>query len=140
MFKIVICNSQVFLTRYSLTNYLKCRFQFKLVSWLLFLPSFSGDLRELIASGQVDLEALGKAVLMQKALSASGLSPEHLAKALIMQKAMLDAGATSEHVANCMQKALLESGLSLDELITLMGLELQNCNNLVPDDIKNTLQ
>ena len=110
------------------------------MSLLLFLPRFSGDLRELIASGQVDLEALGKAVLMQKALSASGLSPEHLAKALIMQKAMLDAGATSEHVANCMQKALLESGLSLDELITLMGLELQNCNNLVPDDIKNTLQ
>lgn len=140
MFKIVICNSQVFLTRYSLTYYLKCRFQFKLVSLLLFLPRFSGDLRELIASGQVDLEALGKAVLMQKALSASGLSPEHLAKALIMQKAMLDAGATSEHVANCMQKALLESGLSLDELITLMGLELKNCNNLVPGDIKNTLQ
>ena len=101
---------------------------------------FSGDLRELIASGKVDLESLGRAVLMQKALSASGLSPEHLAKALIMQKAMLDAGATSEHVASCMQKALLESGLSLDELISLMGLELKNCSNLVPEDIKNTLQ
>ncbi len=71
---------------------------------------FSGDLGELVASGQVDLEALGRAVLMQKVLSATGLSPEHLAKALVMQKAMLDAGASSEHVANCMQKALLESG------------------------------
>ena len=74
------------------------------------LSRFSGDLGELVASGQVDLEALGRAVLMQKVLSATGLSPEHLAKALVMQKAMLDAGATSEHVANCMQKALLESG------------------------------
>jgi hypothetical protein len=58
---------------------------------------------------------------MQKVLSATGLSPEHLAKALIMQKAMLDAGATSENVANCMQKALLESGVSLGNFRGILG-------------------
>jgi len=32
----------------------------------------------MIASGQVDFELLGKAVLMQKVLSATGLDPEDL--------------------------------------------------------------
>jgi hypothetical protein len=59
-----------------------------LFDWLLFgsfnVPvivedcRFNGDLREMIASGKVDLELLGKAVLMQKVLSATGLDPEDL--------------------------------------------------------------
>ncbi len=39
-----------------------------------------------------------------------------------------------------MQKALQESGLSLDELISLMGIELKNCSNLVPEDVTCALR
>ncbi len=33
-----------------------------------------------------------------------------------------------------------KTGLSLEELISLMAMELRNCNELVPDDIRNTLK
>ena len=44
------------------------------------------ELKNLIAAGEVDLEILGKAVLMQKILSVSGLSPEDLGKAILLQQ------------------------------------------------------
>ena len=46
------------------------------------------ELKNLIAAGEVDLEILGKAILMQKILSASGLSPEDLGKAILLQQGM----------------------------------------------------
>ena len=46
----------------------------------------SDELQNLIASGEVDMDILGKAVLMQKLLSASGLSPEDLGKAILLQQ------------------------------------------------------
>ena len=48
--------------------------------------AMNGELQDLIASGKVDMEVLGKAILMQKVLSATGLSPEDLGKALLMQQ------------------------------------------------------
>ena len=48
----------------------------------------SDELNNLIAAGEVDLEILGKAILMQKILSASGLSPEDLGKAILLQQGM----------------------------------------------------
>merc|ERR1712223_327473 len=45
------------------------------------------ELQGLISSGQVDLEVLGKAVLMQKLLTNSGLTMEDLGKAAILQQA-----------------------------------------------------
>ena len=44
------------------------------------------ELKNLIAAGEVDLEILGKAILMQKILSVSGLSPEDLGKAILLQQ------------------------------------------------------
>ena len=46
----------------------------------------SEELQNLIAKGEVDMDILGKAVLMQKLLSASGLSPEDLGKAILLQQ------------------------------------------------------
>merc|ERR1719412_3120898 len=97
------------------------------------------ELKNLIAAGEVDLEILGKAVLMQKILSVCGLSPEDLGKAILLQQGMLDAGATPAEIANCMHKTLMESDLSLDQLAALMQLGLMNSTSLCPDDVRNTL-
>lgn len=97
----------------------------------------SEELQHLIAKGEVDMEILGRAVLMQKILSASGLSPEDLGKAILMQQGMLDAGATPEGIANCLHKTLMESDISLDQLAALMQLGL--ANSLCPEDVRNTL-
>lgn len=97
------------------------------------------ELQHLIAAGEVDMEILGKAILMQKILSASGLSPEDLGKAILLQQGMLDAGASFEGIANCMHKTLMESDISLDQLVALMQLGLMQSDSLCPDDIRNTL-
>lgn len=97
------------------------------------------ELQHLIAKGEVDMEILGKAVLMQKILSASGLSPVDLGKAILLQQGMLDAGATPEGIANCLHKALMESDMSLDQIMALMQLALTNSSILSADDIRNTL-
>ena len=70
------------------------------------INGLSEELQNLIAAGEVDMEILGKAVLMQKILGASGLSPEDLGKAILLQQGMLEAGATPEGIAACLQKAL----------------------------------
>ena len=101
--------------------------------------SNADDLKDLISAGNVDLEVLGKAVLMQKILSASGLSAEDLAKAAILQQALLDAGVSPENVAGCLQRTFIESGLSLEHLATLMEIELKSSAALCPQDIRNTL-
>ncbi len=98
-----------------------------------------GNLVNLIASGEVDMAVLGKAVLMQKILSASGLSTEDLGKAILLQQGMLDAGASPENIASCMQKALLESNMTLEQLAALIQLGLTQSDTLCPEDIKNTL-
>ena len=85
------------------------------------------------------MEVLGKAILMQKILSASGLSPEDLGKAILLQQGMLDAGATPEGIASCLHKNLLESGISMDQLAALMQLGLMQSSELCPEDIRNTL-
>ena len=103
------------------------------------VSKITSELKNLIASGEIDLEILGKAVLMQKILSVSGLSPEDLGKAILLQQGMLDAGATPEGVANCLHKTLMESDLSLDQLAALMQLGLLNSTSLCPDDVRNTL-
>ena len=97
------------------------------------------ELQGLISAGQVDLDVLGKAVLMQKILTASGLSAEDLAKTAILQQAMIDAGASPENVAECLQRTLMESGVSLEHLATLMEIELKSSSSLSPEDIKNIL-
>merc|ERR1712223_1120918 len=99
----------------------------------------SDELQQMIAAGEVDMEILGKAVLMQKILSASGLSPEDLGKAILLQQGMLEAGATPEGIAACLQKTLLESDITLDQLAALMQLGLLQSNSLCPEDVKNTL-
>ena len=86
------------------------------------------------------MEVLGKAVLMQKILSASGLSTEDLGKAILLQQGMLDAGASPENIASCMQKAMAESNLTLEQLASLIQLGLLNSDTLCPDDIRNTLK
>ena len=97
------------------------------------------ELQGLISSGQVDLEVLGKAVLMQKLLTNSGLTMEDLGKAAILQQAMLDAGVPPEKVAECLQRTLVESGVSLEHLATLMEVELKSSSTLCPEDIRNIL-
>ena len=97
------------------------------------------ELVGLISSGQVDLEVLGKAVLMQKVLTSSGLSIEDLGKAAILQQAMLEAGASPENIAECLQRTLMESGVSLEHLATLMEIELKSSSSLCPEDIRNIL-
>ena len=97
-------------------------------------------LDSLVAAGSVNMEVLGKAMLMQKILSASGLSPEDLGKAMLMQQTMLDSGASTGNVKDCLQKTLMESGISLEHLVTLMEIELKaSGGSLSPKDIQNTL-
>ena len=74
----------------------------------------------------MDGNILQKAILMQKILSASGISPEDLGKAILLQNAMAEAGASSDCIAACMHRTLIESGLSLEHVITLMEIELIN--------------
>ena len=97
------------------------------------------ELQGLISSGQVDLEVLGKAVMMQKLLTSSGLTIDDLGKAAILQQAMLEAGASPENIAECLQRTLMESGVSLEHLATLMEVELKSSSSLCPDDIRNIL-
>ena len=52
---------------------------------------------------------------------------------------MLDAGVTPEGIASCLHKNLMESDISLDQLVALMQLGLMNSSSLCPEDIKNTL-
>jgi alkylhydroperoxidase/carboxymuconolactone decarboxylase family protein YurZ len=101
----------------------------------------SGNSGEFLA-GQIDAGLLGKALLMQKILSISGLSPEDLGKAFLLQNAMIEAGASAENVANCMHRTLLESGISLEHLITLMEIELKSAmaKGLSGKDVVRTLQ
>ena len=49
--------------------------------------------------------------MVQKVLTASGLSAEEMGKAALVQKAMLDGGASPANVAECLKKTLLESGI-----------------------------
>jgi plasmid maintenance system antidote protein VapI len=97
------------------------------------------ELQGLISSGQVDLEVLGKAVLMQKLLTSSGLSIDDLGKAALLQQALIDAGVPPEKVAECLQRTLMESGVSLEHLASLMEIELKSSSSLCPEDIKNIL-
>ena len=83
------------------------------------INGLSEELQNLIAAGEVDMEILGKAVLMQKILGASGLSPEDLGKAILLQQGMLEAGATPEGIAACLQKALNVSLQCYLDLVTL---------------------
>jgi len=100
------------------------------------------NLSDLFSSGKVDANLLQKALLMQKILSASGLSPEDLGKAFLLQNAMIEAGASPENVANCMHRTLIESGISLEHLITLMEIELKAAmaKGLTPTDVVKFLQ
>ena len=100
---------------------------------------------DLMSSGAMGMDAglLAKALLMQKILSVSGLSPEDLGKAFLLQQAMVDAGASPENVAGCMHRTLLESGISLEHLITLMEIELKAAmakGGLTGQDVMRTLQ
>jgi len=99
------------------------------------------NLTDLLSSGKVDANLLQKALLMQKILSASGLSPEDLGKAFLLQNAMIEAGASPENVANCMHRTLIESGISLEHLITLMEIELKvaMAKGLTPTDVVRIL-
>ena len=99
-------------------------------------------LGDLFASGMVDADLLQKALVMQKVLAACGLSPEDLGKAFLLQNAMIEAGASPENVANCMHRTLLESGISLEHMITLMEIELKAslAKGLTPSDIVKVLQ
>ena len=82
-------------------------------------------LSDLQSLGAVDASLLQKALLMQKVLASCGLSPEDLGKAFLLQNAMIEAGASPENVANCMHRTLVESGLSLEHMITLLEIELK---------------
>ena len=62
------------------------------------------SLQELIASGSIDLKVLENAVIVQKVLTASGLSPEDMGKAALVQKAMLDSGATPKNVTGSFEE------------------------------------
>jgi alkylhydroperoxidase/carboxymuconolactone decarboxylase family protein YurZ len=97
---------------------------------------------DLLSSGHIDGSLLGKAFLIQKILSASGISPEDLGKAFLLQNAMVEAGASAENVASCMHRTLLESGISLEHLITLMEIELKAAmvKGLSGKDVMRTLQ
>jgi len=97
---------------------------------------------DIFNSGQIEASLLSKALLMQKILSASGLSPEDLGKAFLLQNAMIEAGASAENVASCMHRTLLESGISLEHLITLMEIELKAAmaKGLSGKDVMRTLQ
>ena len=55
---------------------------------------------------------------------------------------MIEAGASPENVANCMHRTLLESGISLEHMITLMEIELKAslAKGLTPSDIVKVLQ
>ena len=97
------------------------------------------ELQKLISDGKVDMDVLGKAVLMQKILLTSGLTAEDLGKAAILQQALLDAGVSPENVAECLQRTLTESGVSLEHLATLMEIELKSSSSLCPEDIRNIL-
>jgi hypothetical protein len=106
------------------------------------LLSSSGSL---LGSSGMDAGLLAKALLMQKILAASGLAPEDLGKAFLLQQAMIEAGASSENVASCMHRTLLESGISLEHLITLMEIELKAAlaakgGGLTGQDVLRTLQ
>jgi len=102
---------------------------------------FNCNINTLLSSGNVDANLLQKALLMQKILSASGLSPEDLGKAFLLQNAMIEAGASAENVANCMHRTLIESGISLEHLITLMEIELKAAmaKGLTPSDVVRVL-
>ena len=101
-----------------------------------------GKIGDILGSGQVDGNLLQKAILMQKILSAAGISPEDLGKAFLLQNAMVEAGASPDHVASCMQRTMLESGMSLEHMITLMEIELKAslAKGLQGRDIMRTLQ
>jgi hypothetical protein len=107
----------------------------------------SGDklgtgLTDMFASGLVDAALLQKAMVMQKVLAACGLSPDDLGKAFLLQNAMIEAGASPENVANCMHRTLMESGISLEHMITLMEIELKAslAKGLTASDIVRVLQ
>ena len=103
----------------------------------------TGSLADMLASGKVDAALLQKALLMQKILAASGLSPEDLGKAFLLQNCLIEAGASLENVATCMHRTLLESGVSLEHLITLMEIELKAAmavKGITPNDVVKLLQ
>jgi len=97
---------------------------------------------DMFSSGMVDANLLQKALLMQKVLSACGLSAEDLGKAFLLQNAMLEAGASPDNVANCMHRTMLESGISLEHMITLMEIELKAslAKGLTASDVVKVLQ
>ena len=103
----------------------------------------NGNFADILTSGKIDAALLQKAILMQKILSASGLSPEDLGKAFLLQNCLIEAGASYENVANCMQRSLFESGISLEHLITLMEIELKGAlatKGITPNDVLKLLQ
>ena len=97
---------------------------------------------DIFGNGQVDGNLLQKAILMQKILSAAGISAEDLGKAFLLQNAMVEAGASPDHIASCMHRTMLESGMSLEHMITLMEIELKAslAKGLQGKDIIRTLQ
>ena len=102
----------------------------------------NGGFAEMLASGNVDANLLQKALLMQKILAASGLSPEDLGKVFLLQNCLIEAGASYDNVATCMHRTLLESGISLEHLITLMEIELKAAlaKGITPNDVVKLLQ
>ena len=106
------------------------------------LSAIGDKLEDLLGEGALDGNLLQKAILMQKILSASGISPEDLGKAILLQNAMADAGASSDCIAACMHRTLIESGLSLEHVITLMEIELKGAlsRGLSGQDIIRTLK
>merc|ERR1719232_1425898 len=102
----------------------------------------NGNFADILTSGKIDAALLQKAILMQKILAASGLSPEDLGKAFLLQNCLIEAGASYENVANCMQRSLFESGISLEHLITLMEIELKAAlaKGITPNDVVKLLQ
>ena len=60
----------------------------------------------------------------------------------LLQNCLIEAGASYENVANCMHRSLLESGISLEHLITLMEIELKAAlaKGITPNDVVKLLQ
>ena len=84
------------------------------------------SLQELIASGSIDLKVLENAVIVQKVLTASGLSPEDMGKAALVQKAMLDSGATPKNVTGSFENPCLGVRVSLAEWYKCPKIILKN--------------
>ncbi len=77
--------------------------------------------------------------MLEKVLSASGVSPEDLAKSLLLQSALADKGVSGEAIANALNQLAMEGKVGLGGLVDKVAGELAGKDGVTHEDMAQAI-